>query len=215
MEKWRGIKTTSKPKNTREALTITNRLGQKSMSLPWITDSKRWAGFPGLAGTARKIAKLIPECKYYVEPFAGSAKVYQEMSIGKFHYAVLNDKSKYIVKWLKKEFPYANVTNYDFKTVIKRYDSRTTFFLIDPPWYRSYYDQIFSIFNRPSVAHYDQEVLDLCEKLKGKFIITTRKENQIMRRSRFNHKLIKSEYVVSGKYPKVLLTTNLRVRRSK
>ena len=77
VEKWRGIKTTQKRINENKPKTIINRLGQKSLSLPRIDDKKRWAGYPSLAGTARKIAKLIPKCKYYIEPFAGTAKVFQ------------------------------------------------------------------------------------------------------------------------------------------
>ena len=56
-KKWRGIETTQEAINENKAVTIVNRLGQKSISLPRIDDGKRWAGYPGLAGTAKKIAK--------------------------------------------------------------------------------------------------------------------------------------------------------------
>jgi len=215
--KWRGIKTTSRAINEIQAKTIINRLGQKSISLPRITDDKRWAGYPGIAGVARKIAKLIPNCLTYVEPFAGTAKVFQELakrndvSIGQ---VVLNDKSRFIYNWLKREFGYdVYVTREDFVKCIKRLDSNKTFYLIDQAWFKSYYDQKFSCFDRESVKAYDEEVLDLCNHLKGKFIITTRKENKRMLNSGFHNKLIKSEYVVSGKYPRVLITTNLELRK--
>lgn len=212
MEKWRGIKTTQVATNEDKPKTIINRLGQKSISLPRIDDNKRWAGYPSLAGTARRIAKLVPECYYYVEPFAGTAKVYQELSISRYTKPILNDKSKFVCEWLTKEFEFANITNEDFIECVKKWDSERTFFLFDMPWYKSYYDQIFSCFDRESVKQYDDEVLDLCRNIKGKFIITTRKENRRMLKSGFTNKLVESEYVLCGHYPKVLLTSNLPLR---
>jgi len=211
-ETHRGIKSTTKHKHETVAKTIKNRLGQLSISLPRIDDKKRWAGYPGIAGIARKTSMLVPECKYYVEPFAGTVKVYQELlkrkELGIKHF-ILNDTSNFTCKWLIKEFHNATITNEDFVKCMKRWDSPETFFLIDQPWNRSYYEQKFSSFNRDSVAVYDNEIIDLCRKIEGKFIITTRKENQRMIKSGFKNKLIRSEYVVSGKYPRVLLTTNL------
>lgn len=213
--KWRGIKTTQIPKYEGQAKTVINRLGQKSITLPRIDDEKRWAGYPGLAGTARKIAKLVPKSKYYIEPFAGTAKVFQELSFNP-NFTILNDKSKFITDWLKKEFQNINIWSLDFKECIYKFsDMKDAFFLIDPPWYKSYYDQQFSSFNRESVREYDEEIIELCKKIKGKFIITTRKENKIMLNSGFNHKTVKSEYVVCGKYPEVLLTSNLTFKEQK
>lgn len=219
--KWRGIPTTQKKKNEREPKTIINRFGQKSFSLPRIDDKKRWAGFPGNTGISRKIAKIIPlDIAFYVEPFAGTAKVYQALIILaskerklRSYTAILNDKSKFIYKWLNRELTNdIIITNEDFVKCIKKYDSKKTFFLIDPPWFLTYYKQSFSCFDRKSVKVYDIEVIKLCKKLKGKFIITTRKENKIMLNSGFYNYLIKSEYPVSGKLPKVLLTTNMKLK---
>lgn len=215
-ETHRGIPTTTIKKHEKIAKTIINRLGQKSISLPRIDDKKSWAGYPGIAGVAKKVAKLIPQCKYFIEPFSGTAKVYQQMlkrqDIKIEHY-ILNDTSSFVYNWLIKEFPDATITNEDFTSCIKRWDSPESFFLIDQPWNKSYYKQKFSSFNRKSVNAYDNEVIELCKKMQGKFIITTRKENQRMLKSGFTNKLIKSVYVVSGKYPKVLLTTNLDLKK--
>lgn len=221
-QKWRGIQTTQKRKNENKPITIINRLKQKSISLPRIDDRKRWAGYPGIAGIAPRTARLIPlDLKYYVEPFAGTAKVYQEfmklryrvesdMKLREFT-AVLNDKSKFVYNWLKNEFSYGTViTNEDFIECIKRWDTTKTIFVIDHPWYQTYYDQKFSCFDRKNIKQYDEQVLELCHKMKGNFIITTRKENKTMLNSGYYHYLVQSEYVVSGKYPKVLLTTNLQ-----
>lgn len=212
IERHRGIPTTTKPKFEGEARTIRNRLGQLSISLPRIDDKKRWAGYPGLAGSARQIAAMIPFCRTYVEPFAGTAKVYQELRRLKLDYpksAILNDKSKFIYTWLKQTFSKVTITNNDFASCMWYNDSFETFYLIDPPWFRTYYDQVFSCFDRESIKSYDEEIIQICKKLKGKFIITTRKENQVMLKSGFKNEYVQSEYVVSGKYPQVLVTHNL------
>lgn len=222
MKKWRGIKTTQIHKNETLPVTIVNRLKQKSLSMPRIDDKKRWAGYPSLAGTARVIAQLVPRnLIIYAEPFAGTAKVYQELlklntDYTIFAQGVLNDKSKFINTWLKKEMPKNTmITKRDFVNFMKTWDGKDTFFLIDMPWNKSYYDQIFSCFNRDSVQEYDNEILEFCKKIKGKFIITTRKENERMLNSGFNNYLVKSIYVLCGKYPKVLLTTNLKLKKLK
>ena len=208
MEKWRGIKTSSVKVNEKIPKTIINRFNQKSLSLPRIDDKKRLAGYGGLTGISRKLSKIIPECKFYVEPFAGTAKVYQELGISKYQYAILNDKSKFIYEWLSKEFNLANVTNDDFIKCILEWDSKKTIFVIDQPWFKTFYDQSFSCFDRNSIKDYDNEILDLCRNIKGKFFITTRKENSRMLNSEFYNFKIESEYVVCGNYPKVLITTN-------
>ncbi len=210
-EKWRGIKTTQIAKFEDEPKTIINRFGQKSISLPRIDDKKRWAGFPGITGISRKLARIIPFCWYYVEPLAGTAKVFQELKLTDLQIPILNDKSRFIFDWLKHEFPNVKVTQSDFIHCIKKWDSINTFFIIDHPWNKSYFDQKFSCFDRDSTKQYDEEILKLCEKLQGKFIITTRKENKRMLESGFYNKLCKSEYVVSGKYPEVLLTSNFKI----
>jgi hypothetical protein len=211
--KWRGIKTTQKAKHENEPKTVRNRFGQLTLSLPRIDDHKRWAGYPGITGVSRKIARLVPNCLYYVEAFAGTAKVFQELmkrSDVNIQECILNDTSDFIYHWLKKELgQYATITKTDFTKCIERWDSKNTFFLFDPAWFKTYYEQSFSSFNRDSVETYSKELIEICKTIKGKFIITTRRENKIMLKSGFTNRLVKSEYVVSGKYPRVLITTNL------
>ena len=220
IESHRGIRTNPNPRFEDEPVTIINRLGQKSISLPRIDDKKRLAGFPGNVGIAKKLAHLIPFCKTFVEPLAGTAKIFQcltKMSAwnGYPETFILNDKSKFVVKWLRREFnehPFhydVKITCTDFKYCVKKYDSKETVFAFDHPWFKSFYDQKFSYFDRENVATYDKEILELCKSMKGKFFITTRKENTRMRKSGFRNLLIKSEYVVMGKYPQVLITTNV------
>jgi len=216
LETHRGITTNPNPDNELEPVTIINRLGQKTISLHRIDDKKRFAGFPGNAGIAQKLAYIIPRCKLYVEPLAGTAKVCQELfgpkKIQNYpEQFILNDKSKFIVKWLKEEFNYDDVkiTCTDFKYCVKKYDAKDTIFVFDQPWFPSFYDQGFSCFDRENVAAYDKEILELCKSMKGKFFITTRKENTRMKKSGFRNLFIQSEYVVMGKYPRVLVTTNV------
>lgn len=219
IEKHRGIRTNTSRKNEQVPKTIINRLGQKSMSLPRIDDGKRFAGFAGLAGVASKIASMIPTAVVYVEPFAGSAKVYQMYSKLKSYdsFSILNDRAKFVRTWLKREFDseFNMIESLDFIKCIKKWDSTITFFLIDPPWFKSFYDQPFSYFDRDTVKEYDEQLIDLCKKIKGKFIITTRKENRVMLRSGFDNHLVRSVYVVSGKYPDVMITTNMKIRKGR
>ena len=216
-ETHRGIPTITNKKNERKAKTIINRLGQKSMSLPRIDDKKRFAGFMGLAGISRKTAKLVPsDCKVFVECFAGSGKITQELMklTNKIEKFVLNDKSAFVYEWLKREMPNAIVTQEDFVDCILKWDGPDTVFLIDDPWFMSFYKQSFTTFDRPSVKAYNEEIIAYCELfMQGRFIITSRKENRVYLKSKFYHKLVKSEYVVCGKYPKVLLTTNIDFRK--
>ena len=213
LETHRGITTNPTPKNENTPVVITNRLHQLSLSLPRIDDKKRFAGFPGLSGWAAKLAKLIPKSKFYVEPFAGMAKVYQEIDKSKIQYAVLNDKAKYLANVLRKEFPEANVTNTDYAYCIKKYDTPETFFLIDEPWNKFFYAQGFSSFTEESVKQYDEKVLKLCRNIQGKFIVTT-KNSKVFKNSEFNNATVKSIYTVCGNYPEILITTNLKLGRN-
>lgn len=212
-ETHRGIVTTRKKINEKDLVTITNRFKQLSVDLPRIDDVKRWAGYPGLTGVSRRLSKILPTCTYYIEPFAGTAKVYQallKLEEKKFSFAVLNDNGPRIFEWLKKNFTEPIITCEDFTETIRTYDHKKTLHLIDGPWNRGYYEQYFSCFNRLNVKEYDLDILKECEKITGSFIITSRKENMRFLKAGYNNYLIQSEYVVSGRYPKVMLTTNLR-----
>lgn len=219
-KKWRGIATTQIQKYEKKPKTIINRFNQKSISLPRIDDKKRWAGFAGTTGISRKVAKLVPKCDVYIEPFAGTAKVWQELE--KIHrttpmyiYSILNDKSSFITRWLSKEFKKKTlIYKLDFKTLMKRYDLYRAVFVIDAPWTKSLYNQEYSYFNRDSVKQYDLEIIDLCKNMRGKFIITSSKHNTNMLNSGFTNWFVRSEYVLSGNYPIQLLTTNIKFTKA-
>ena len=93
--------------------------------------------YPGLTYTARQISLFFPKCKMYVECFAGLGRTAKYANCKTM---VLNDKSEYSNKYCKKKFPNAIVENMDFIETIKKYDSKDTFFLIDPIWRTDFYD---------------------------------------------------------------------------
>ena len=93
--------------------------------------------YPGLTYTARQISLFFPKCKIYVEPFAGLARTAKYVNC---EIIVLNDKSEHSNKYCKKKFRKAIVENMDFIETIKKYDSKDTFFLIDPVWRSDFYD---------------------------------------------------------------------------
>jgi len=123
-------------------------------------------GYPGLTLTASKIADYIPDCKIYVEPFAGLGRVAKYVKADRY---VLNDKSEYAFNFLQSHFT-AQITNLDFEECIKLYDSEDTFFLIDPPWRKKDYDKDNSYFDR-TVREYYKDVLRIVKKIKGNWII--------------------------------------------
>ena len=210
-ESHRGISTNTTPRNEIKLLTIRNRWKQLSLSLPRIDDGKRWAGYPGNTGISRKMARIIKPCTIYCEPFSGTCKIAQELMKLKpkpFKEIHLNDTSKSIADWLRQNFPQHTVTQKDFIGLVQELDSRNTVFLFDPPWFRSYYDTVFSSFNRKNVTQYEDEILELCKSLKGTFYITTRLESRRMKQANYRHLLIKSDYPVAGKTPQTLITTN-------
>lgn len=207
--------TRPEPTNEDIAKTITNRLGQKSMSLPRIDDTKKLRGYPGLSGTAEIIARCVPKCLFYVEPFAGTAKVYQElMKAGRNPFTILNDKSKFTYNWLKQEFYKVGeciVTNNDFVYCAEGWNTPVTFTLFDQPWHKEIYLQGFSCFDRERVSDYDEQVLEICNKLQGNFIICTDRKNPRMLNSKFNNYMATGTYKVAGGVVKTLLTTNLKL----
>lgn len=196
-----------------KAITTINRYGQKTISLPRFTEDKRLWGYPGLAGTAKQIASLVPKCSYYMEPFAGTVKVYQELSTDKYDTAILNDKSEFIYNWLMQEFnknPNTYIFNVDFVPLMRRFRGvQSAFQLIDAPWNRSFYDQGYSCFNRDNIKHYDNEILEQLKGFRGDFFICTKKDNKRMLDSDYNNYLVEGDYLVFGKTPKTLVTTNL------
>jgi len=83
------------------------------------------------------IGPYFPKSKIYVECFSGLARTAKH---ARSEIMILNDKSKHANKICKKKFSKAIVENMDFIDTLKKYDSKDTFFLIDPPWRTDFYD---------------------------------------------------------------------------
>lgn len=121
----------------------------------------------------KKLAKLVPKHKKYVEPCAGNAWVYQGCKetgvLDGDEKVILNDIRCQIAKRTGKKFPEAKISCEDYSKVIKRHDGKDTFFMIDPPYPNSckigYYGKHCNL---------DHEKLkDNLEKIKGMFMLTT------------------------------------------
>ena len=93
--------------------------------------------YPGLYWMSKFIGPYIPKTKYYVEPFSGLART---AKYSRSEIMILNDKSEYANKISRKKFANAIITNQDFEDCIKKWDSKETFFLIDPPWRTDFYN---------------------------------------------------------------------------
>ena len=108
------------------------------------------------------------------------------------------------------------VTNSDYKTVMKRYNRKGTFFFIDPPYHipaaKEYYSKTRSEHPHP------REVCECARKSKGKVMITYNDHPEVRRACRgLNMKKINVPYSrgtagAYGKTGKELIITNYDVR---
>ena len=67
---------------------------------------------------------------------------------------VLNDMGKYANENCKKKFSKAIITHEDFMACIKRWDSKDTLFLIDPPWDIKFYDSSGKMEGETTLNHF-------------------------------------------------------------
>ena len=115
--------------------------------------------YPGLTFTAPQIGPYFPKTKYYVEPFSGLART---AKYSRSEVMILNDKSKFSNNYCKKKFRNAVITNEDFEVSIKKWDSKDTFFLIDPPWRTDFYDDtnpfVFGAVTRKDKSTYNKKL---------------------------------------------------------
>ena len=76
-------------------------------------------------------------------------------------YTIANNLQEY-----KKLLSYATITNKDYKFILKKYDSPTTFFFLDPPYEDTKRDFYYNV----SIDY--EEFRDLLKNLKGFFLLT-------------------------------------------
>ena len=178
----------------------------------WV--GKKLGGYAGLKHTAKKIAELIPICKIYCEPFAGLGRVAEQL---KHSNMILNDKGEFAYKYLRKHFQNQTIRNLDFEHCMKAYDSKSTFFLIDPVWRMTVYTKGDNTFCDRTPLEYYSKVLELVKNLDGDWAIcSSADEHEIKKilsktakQCGYFSKIIQSEKkVIFGKYARTLLVSN-------
>lgn len=170
-------------------------------------------GYPGLALTARYIAEYIPHCKTYVEPFAGLGRMSRYVHADK---KILNDKSEYALKHLRRHFIHCTITDMDFAECIKQHDSPDTFFFIDPPWYSEIYDNNPLPFCDREPKDYYRQILDLCKTMQGDWMLCSSSAmsglGNILKTSGYPQKLIRAQRKIFGKNAVTLLTAKHEIK---
>lgn len=171
---------------------------------------KKLIGYPRLKYTAKRISKYIPDCKIYVEPFAGLGEVAKLINTEKM---ILNDKSDYAINELRQNFPESIITQDDFIHCMEKWDSVDTFFLIDPPWYNDIYSKNDKPFMDRTALQYYQDIFKFLETVKGNWILCADKWEHDVKRictlSKYDNLILKTEQrLLHGKIG-VLLTSNI------
>jgi hypothetical protein len=169
-------------------------------------------GYPGLASTAEYIKKYIPKSKIYCEPFAGMGRTVEY----KHDKIILNDMSDVAVKYLKNTFPNTVVTQEDFETCIKRWDSDDTFFFCDPPWNPIDYKLNPNTFCNRGVGYYYSKCRELLSNSKSKWIIAGRalggsRSTVTVYFDGYNNKIIYGNKTINGHTTKVKLYSNMEL----
>lgn len=172
----------------------------------WRERNSSFGGYAGIFHTSFKIKKLIPKSKIYVEPLAGLARTAEP----KHDMVILNDKSDFANEHNQKQHPYAKITHDDFRDCIKTWDSKDTFFLIDPPWFDREYKSNKNAFCDMKSREYYEAIFNLIQQLKGNFFVLSKNNNPPTKHWDYNKYTIESDkFVLFGKKAKTLITTNL------
>lgn len=163
-------------------------------------------GYPGLQHTKREICEYIPKCKIFVEPFAGLGRISKLVKSDK---KILNDLSDYAIKYLHKHFKNDIITQEDFTECIKKWDSKDSFFFLDPVWYDEVYDINPLTANPKPAKQVYEELLDILPKIQGNWIIAG-SEDGFLKKWPFNHIVVKSKKnYLFGHKAKTHLVSNL------
>lgn len=158
------------------------------------TGSGHVRGYSGLVHTAVPISRFIHPNIYFVEHFAGLGRITRQVQ-DRFGYVILNDLSAYACEHNLNNFPLAQITQQDFITSIKRWDSRKTTNFFDPPWRKSEYEN--GCHGRAVCTmeprEYYRIIFEILPKLEGDWFVTGSKNNTALKKSGYPYKLIEAE----------------------
>lgn len=157
-------------------------------------------GYPGLTHTAKLIADFIGPCDTFCEPFAGLGRVSKFI---KCRELILNDRSDFSVSYLRKNFPVAIVTDFDFEEAIRLADSPETTFLFDPPWSRTDYADNPKTFCDRGVGDYYRKLAEIAPTLKGRWFCAGRvsggaRSTVSVYFKEFDHVILRSDRTIGG-----------------
>lgn len=172
-------------------------------------------GYPGLKLTAKRISEYIPYCKLFVEPFAGLGRLSKKVKAKR---KVLNDMSDFAYQHNKKNFKDWTITKQDFIDCILRWDSKDTFFFIDPPWRFMQYDPEYTLaFMDRKVKKYYEDLFNLVPTLKGNWIIASdvheKESGRLVQNSGYPNLIIRTNYKMLDGRIQVRLCSNKPFKR--
>jgi len=193
-----------------------SRFSKQDQKLGKVETILQISGYGGLHYMKDKIAKYLPKCKTYVEPFAGLGRMAELIQADKM---ILNDLSDYSISVLKEKFPNAIITQQDFRECIPRWDSEDTFFFCDPPWRKNIYkNHEAPVFNFSNVKNYYLHLFSWFRRIKGNWMITSDnaevESGKALSRSGFDNIVLKADDTpnqpkIFGRLPAVRLCSNI------
>jgi len=112
--------------------------------------------------SSNKFNKLSARLAYRCALFSGVDDPTYKSKI--YRYSNINSKMKILPEY-NKRLKNVKIYNEDYKNIIKKYDSKNTFFFLDPP-----YENTKGLYTNESFNF--EELRDILSKIKGKFLLT-------------------------------------------
>jgi len=103
-----------------------------------------------------------------------SCNTFGNTGIGKLYKNIDNEKKLSLIPSYSEALKGVTILNTDYKNVIKKYDSPSTFFFLDPP-----YEKSGGLYKK-SIIDYE-EMKELLSTIKGKFMLTINDSPEIRR----------------------------------
>lgn len=116
--------------------------------------------------------------------------------------------SDYANEQNKINHSYAKITHEDFIDCIKQWDSKDTFFLIDPPWFDREYNSNSLAYCDMKANEYYKILSKILPTLKGNWFVLSKAHNPPTKLWSYPKTLVESEKnVLFGKKAKTLITS--------